>query len=119
MASIKETRDEIKPQATATKEVKPDAVGALISIRERVYDLPNGHRNSAEHMYRCLQHEGFSPELDNGERDGEYRYGITIPVHEVPQLRLLQKTNPALWGNHPDVAQRLTTRGNRHDNAQG
>ena len=40
-------------------------------------------------------------------RDGEYRYGITLPEHEIPQLRIFQKSNPARWGNHPDVAQAL------------
>lgn len=71
--------------------------------RERVYDFPNGYRDQAENMYRWLRHEGFSPELDIGQRGGEYRTGIMIPANEVPQLRNLQKTYPARWGNHPDV----------------
>ncbi|AYK20495.1 hypothetical protein [Aeromonas veronii] len=58
-------------------------------------------------MYGWLRHEGFSPEWDTGERDGKHHMGITIPVHEVPQLRIFQKTNPARWGNHPDVAQAM------------
>jgi len=75
--------------------------------RERVYDLPNGHLASAEHMFKWLQHDGFTPGWDNGVRDGEYRYGITLPAQQVPQLRALQKTNPARWGNHPDVTEML------------
>ena len=75
--------------------------------RERVYDIPNGHMSSAENMYGWLRREGFSPAWDNGVRDGEYRYGITLPVQQVPQLRELQKANPARWGNHPDVEAEL------------
>lgn len=75
--------------------------------RERIYDFPNGFRNNAENIFGWLRHEGFTPEWDCGVRDGEYCYGITIPAHEVPQLRIFQKTNPARWGNHPDVAAKL------------
>lgn len=82
---------------------------AMNEQRERVYDLPNGHLNSAEHMFKWLQHEGFTPAWDSGVRDGEYRYGITLPVEEVPQLRALQKAYPARWGNHPDVSAALKT----------
>lgn len=75
--------------------------------RERVYDFPNGFQTQAESIYGWLRHEGFAPEWDCGVRDGEYCYGITIPAHEVSQLRIFQKTNPARWGNHPDVAAEL------------
>lgn len=89
------------------KEKYAETLKLLKSIRERVYDFPNGFRSEAENMYGWLRHEGFSPEWDTGERDGKHHMGITIPVHEVPQLRIFQKTNPARWGNHPDVAQAM------------
>lgn len=73
----------------------------------RVYDFPNGFLTQAQSMFGWLQHERFTPGWDNGVRDGEYRYGITLPEHEIPQLRALQTANPARWGNHPDVAQAL------------
>lgn len=71
--------------------------------RDRVYDIPNGYRDSAETMFRRLQHQGFTPEWDMGERKGQFMLGITIPQNETNQLRELQKSNPATWGNHPDV----------------
>ncbi len=71
--------------------------------RERVYDIPNGYRDSAETMFRRLRHQGFTPEWDMGQRDGQHMMGITIPQNETSQLRLLQKSNPATWGNHPEV----------------
>lgn len=89
------------------KEKYAETLKLLKSIRERVYDFPNGFRSEAENMYGWLRHEGFSPEWDTGERDGKHHMGITIPVHEVPQLRIFQKTNPARWGSHPDVAQAM------------
>lgn len=75
--------------------------------RERVYDIPNGYRDSAETMFRRLQHQGFTPDWDFGQRDGVHMSGITIPQGEVGQLRQLQATNPATWGNHPDVQKKL------------
>lgn len=85
------------------KEKHAETLKLLNGIRERVYDFPNGYRPQAESMYGWLRHEGFTPDWDFGVRDGEARSGITIPVHQVPQLRIFQKTNPARWGNHPDV----------------
>lgn len=38
-----------------------------------------------------------------GKREGQFMLGITIPQNETSQLRLLQKSNPATWGNHPEV----------------
>lgn len=81
--------------------------GQTRDARERVYDFPNGFRDQAENMYGWLRHEGLSPEWDTGQRDGEYRMGITIPANAVPQLRILQKTYPARWGNPPDVAKAM------------
>lgn len=78
-----------------------------VPVRERVYDIPSGYRDSAETMYGRLRHQGFSPEWDLGQRGGIQMLGITIPQGEVEALRELQKTNPATWGNHPDVNQML------------
>ncbi len=75
--------------------------------RERVYDFPSGYREQAEGMFKWLRHDGFSPEWDFGMREGEHCSGITLPEHEVPGLRALQQSNPARWGNHPDVAKML------------
>ena len=76
-----------------------------VPSRERVYDIPNGYRDSAETMFGRLRNQGFSPEWDLGQRDGTYMLGITIPQGEVEALRELQKTKPATWGNHPDMKQ--------------
>lgn len=75
--------------------------------KERVYDIPNIHRDSAETMYARLRTAGFTPEWDIGVRDGEQRAGILIPQQEVNQLRTLQQNSPATWGNHPDVHKSL------------
>lgn len=80
---------------------------AMSEQRERVYDFPNSGMESAGVMRARLRQEGLSPGGDDGVRDGEYRYGITLPVSEVPRLRELQTVNPARWGNHPDVSSAL------------
>lgn len=80
--------------------------------RERVYDLPNAYRDTAETMWGRLRAQGFSPAWDIGERNGAQMIGITIPQSEVSQLRELQKATPATWGNHPDVEKLLDA--NRH-----
>ncbi|EIQ2412888.1 hypothetical protein LUY00_004605, partial [Salmonella enterica] len=54
------------------KEKYAETLKLLKSIRERVYDFPNGFRSEAENMYGWLRHEGFSPEWDTGERDGKH-----------------------------------------------
>ncbi len=89
------------------KEKYAETLKLLKSIREQVYEFPDGYRKEAGNMFGWLQHEGFSPEGDTVERDGKRYMVITIPAHEVPQLRIFQKTNPARWGNHPDVAQAM------------
>lgn len=83
------------------------AAGGNLAPRVLVYDFPNGFHREAENMFGWLRHEGFSPEWNAGFRDGEHRTGITIPSDEVPQLRIFQKTNPARWGNPPDVKKAL------------
>lgn len=75
--------------------------------RERVYDYPNGFRETAQHMFGWLLHAGLAPEWDMGVRDGEYRYGITLGSSDAQQLHDLQRQNPARWGNAPEVAQSL------------
>ncbi len=73
--------------------------------RERVYDIHNAE--SAETMFRRLQHQGLSPQWDTGVRDSIHMHGITLPQAEVSKLRELQTSNPATWGNHPDVQKML------------
>lgn len=84
-------------------DVKAQEMNEQTSKRDRVYDIPNGYRDSAETMFRRLQHQGFTPEWDMGQREGQFMLGITIPQNETSQLRQLQKSNPATWGNHPEV----------------
>lgn len=80
---------------------------SITESRERVYDFRNGYRKEAENIYGWLRHAGFTPEWDLGDREGEYRYGITLPAREVSQLHELQRQHPARWGNAPEVAQAL------------
>lgn len=61
-----------------------------------VYEIPNGFRSEAEHMFGWLQHMRFTQDwcvMQNGA------IGISIPAREVPRLRILQKENPARWGS--------------------
>ncbi|KAF1702917.1 hypothetical protein [Pseudoxanthomonas kaohsiungensis] len=74
----------------------------------RVYDFPNGFRQEAENMFGWLRYEGFTPAWDFGIREGSYCSGITIPGREVEQLHIFQRTNPARWGNPPEVAKALS-----------
>lgn len=82
------------------------------TAQERVYDIPNRHRYTAETMWGRLREQGFSPAWDIGERNGTQMIGITIPQAEVDRLRELQKATPATWGNHPDVEKLFDA--NRH-----
>jgi len=79
------------------------------NCRERVYEWPSGFVRQAEDQFRMMLHERFTPKWEDGLRDsdGHPRYAITIPAHEVPQLRMLQKAHPARWGNPPEVAKEL------------
>ena len=65
-----------------------------------VYKWPNGFRREAESMCGWLRNYQFSPRWvdTDGEPGG---MALAIPDNEVSQLRLLQKTNPARWGNCP------------------
>lgn len=84
---------------TKIGETAEDSKPVAAPVRVKAYDLPNGFSEQAEHMYRWLTHEGFTPQwCDSFEPGG---MAITIPENEVGQLRLFQKTNPARWGNPP------------------
>lgn len=63
-----------------------------------VYKFPNGFRNEAESMCGWLRYYQFVPTWvpNEGEPGGT---ALAIPESQVSQLRLLQKTNPARWGN--------------------
>lgn len=78
-----------------------------LPVYYRVYDFPNGYRNEAENMYKWLRHAGFTPTWDFGIRNGSHCSGITIPENEISQLKLLQRTHPARWGNEGDNMVRI------------
>lgn len=85
--------------------------GTMGVSQELVYDFGNGFREQAESMYGWLRHANLTPSWDNGVRDGQYRYGLTLPIDQVPALRELQRAHPARWGNHPDVVAELAKPG--------
>lgn len=62
------------------------------------YKFPNGFRTEAEVMFRRLRYNGFTPDwiFENGDML------ITVPDDEGSQLRILQRVNPAFWGNAPE-----------------
>lgn len=86
-------------------DMKAQKMDKETPARERVYDIHNAE--SAETMFRRLQHQGLSPQWDTGVRDSIHMHGITLPQAEVSKLRELQTSNPATWGNHPDVQKML------------
>jgi hypothetical protein len=72
------------------------------------YEFPHGFSKEAESMYGWLRHEQFTPKW-GATVAGKSHPGLSIllPPEEVPQLRIFQTTNPARWGNHPDVTKML------------
>jgi hypothetical protein len=63
-----------------------------------VYTWPNGFAKEAQNMYLCLHHANLTPhwgDCSNGT------HCIQLPESEVSCLRLMQKANPARWGNCP------------------
>lgn len=86
-------------------DMKAQKMDKETPARERVYDIHNAE--AAETMFRRLQHQGLSPQWDTGVRDGIHMHGVTLPQAEVSKLRELQTSNPATWGNHPDVQKML------------
>lgn len=69
------------------------------------YNFSHGFRDQAEHMHKWLNHYGFSVDQVITEKHDIF---LTIPDHQVSQLRLLQKTRPALWGNPPAESNETT-----------
>ena len=79
-----------------------------------VYPFPNGFRREAESMYGWLRHYNLTPswgDLSKGSTP------IMLPAHEVECLRMMQRGNPARFGNPPEVNEALeeTRRLNRAD----
>ena len=62
-----------------------------------VYRFPNGFATDACRTYGWLRHENLNPKFvtDGGDTT------IHLPAGEVTCLRLMQKDNPARWGNAP------------------
>lgn len=102
-------REEGVEQRASDPLGEPDVVVAPVEVekvaRETVYEWSNGFRPQAENMYGWLRHEGFSPAWDFTEKDekGWQKTCITLPVNEVEGLRALQRSNPARFGNTPEV----------------
>ena len=63
-----------------------------------VYDLPNGFAENATWVYNWLRHYNLNPAWGDTS-DGRHR--VTLPAHEVPALRAMQRANPARFGNPP------------------
>lgn len=63
-----------------------------------VCKFPSGFRREAGYTFGWLQRYQFSPQWVENP-DDKMGTAIAIPENEVSQLRLLQKTNPALWGS--------------------
>lgn len=84
-------------------KAKPDDANLVV-----VYEFSNGFRKEAENMYGWLRHEQFTPKWGAGiAGKNPSELSILLPPEEVPQLRIFQTSNPARWGNHPDVSKML------------
>ena len=66
---------------------------------ETVYTFPNGFANEARHTYGWLRHYNLNPAWGDCS-DGSTR--IQLPESEVSCLRMMQKHNPARFGNPPN-----------------
>lgn len=58
---------------------------------------------SAEHLYTWLRHEGLTPTF--GTEEGTYT--LRLPSDEIPRFHALQRSNPARYGNPPEVVEAL------------
>lgn len=68
--------------------------------RHTVYRFPPGFGQQAESTYRWLLYERFTPAWGHETAaDGGRVSTITLPAREVPCLLLMQRANPARWGN--------------------
>lgn len=85
-----------REQAAAVHEAKVEPQ----SERLDAYSFPPGYRQEAEIMYRRLRGAGFSPDWKFGD---DHSASITLPAREMAGLTELQRSNPATWGNAPDV----------------
>lgn len=70
-----------------------------------VYQFGERDKEGERTMYNRLRAEGFAPRFQAGVGEaGIYERGVAVPLEQVAKLRELQRSNPAQWGNHPDVA---------------
>lgn len=65
---------------------------------ETVYTFPNGFLKEAQSTYTWLRHYNLNPSWGTC-LDGQHR--IQLPAAEVPCLRMMQKADPARFGNPP------------------
>lgn len=63
-----------------------------------VYRFRNGFQKQADNTYGWLRSYNLTPSWEF--KDGETM--IRLPLIEVPCLRLMQKADPARWGNPPE-----------------
>ena len=72
---------------------------------EAVYTFLSGFIREAEATYKWLQYYGLTPRFWLPKGGGVV---IELPVKEVPCLRLLQRRNPARFGNAPAAEEEAT-----------
>lgn len=65
------------------------------------YTFPNGFWDSAQSMYGWLRHANLNPSWGNSVEVGGAI--IMLPDNEIDCLRMMQKANPARYGNAPPV----------------
>ncbi|MCJ8601021.1 hypothetical protein MWH03_00305 [Klebsiella pneumoniae] len=65
------------------------------------YRFPNGFREQAENMYRWLLHYGLAPQW--GDAAGTGDSVILLSPADFQCLRLMQKSNPARFGDAPET----------------
>lgn len=63
-----------------------------------VYTFPNGFAREASATFGWLQHANLHP---TWARTEEGSMAISLPAGEVQYLRLMQRHNPARFGNAP------------------
>jgi len=83
-------------QAVAQELVK--VAGLLVNAGDEViaYRFPDGFQKEATNMYGWLRHHNLTPSW--GHEAGS-KHVIMLPASEIPSLVMMQKHNPAKFGN--------------------